>query len=611
MSVFSDHAKEVLEARYLWQEETWELLCYDRVGRTIAQQEKDPRFWQNKFGEIIFNREFIPGGRILRNAGRLKGNLANCFNLPLHDNIRSIGEFIMNILILWKFGGGVGTFADLRPRGAELKTAGGSSSGLTSFFRAFDAIGETIEAGGQRRAAGLGLIDVSHPELFTFLDAKLQTDDADMDPELKAAVKAMVKLLQKQKDETLWRAWKLILAKLTNRISHFNLSVAINNGFLEAVERDNGWKLQYNKVVYNEMPAREIWHQICKRMVECAEPGLINWDNFLKNNSYYFAPISGTNACSELCLEDWGVCNLGSLALPRFIAQKNTNWKRLEEVLRIAVRFMDNVIDANYYVLTQIEEAAKNARRVGIGVMGLSDYLFLKEIRYGSDKSVAEVERVYRFIRDIVYDESVKLAAEKGVFPKFDTVSFSKASFVRKLPQNLRMDIKKHGIRNCTLLAGAPTGTTSLISDCNSGVEALFAKAYRRKDNVSERYYIHPLYEKYLHGEIKELPEWFVDAHDVTPQEHMDIVEAGLKFVDSNISKTINCPNGTTVEEVEDLLLNGIWNLKGCTIYVDGSRDQQVMYPLSEKEAKKLIKANTDLETVQDYQCLKDGICDL
>jgi len=186
--VFSDNAKEVLAARYLWEAEDWEHLCRERVGKTLAQRESNPLHWAERFGEIIFNREFIPGGRILRNAGRVKGNLANCFNLPLQDNIISIGDFIKNALILWKFGGGIGVFGNLRPKGAPLKTAGGLSSGLVSFFRAFDAVGSTIESGGQRRAAGLGLIDVSHPELLSFLDAKLQNENAEMSDDLKAAV---------------------------------------------------------------------------------------------------------------------------------------------------------------------------------------------------------------------------------------------------------------------------------------------------------------------------------------------------------------------------------------------------------------------------------------
>lgn len=769
--IFSDNAKKVLEARYLKENETWEKFCFERVGKNLAQRESNQSYWTEKFGSILFNREFIYGGRILRNIGRLKGNLLNCFNIPLADNINAIGEFIKNALIVWKHGGGIGTFADLRPKGHELKTTEGTSSGLVSFFRAFDAVAATIESGGQRRAAGLGLISISHPDLFEFLDAKLQNEKADMEVELKDSIMIILDIINeyknsskmdKQKLEKVNKAWKYILSKLTNRISHFNLSVAINNEFLEAVERNNGWELQYNKVVYKEIPAREIWTEIITRMVTAGEPSLINWSNFIKNNSYYFAPVTGCNACAEIPMENFSSCLLGSICLPRFVTNKNTNWKHLEEVLRIAVRALDNVIDITYYPLSQIEETTKNSRRIGLGIMGLSDYFFLKEIRYGSPKSVNEVEKVWRFVRDTVYDESCKLALEKGVFPKFDSVSYGKASFVRKLPQSLRHSIKKHGIRNCTLLSGQPTGclipstkirtnlgiktineifklnninletkrksknvwfvpcheifadtlegkkrivkcyingldkvislksnskelitgtlnhkvlvvcknnpqfatwkrldeievgdkifidyekfetievdsielkeqftvdleiedthhyilengvvshnTTSLIADVNSGIESLFAKAYIRKDNISERYYIHPIYAKYLKKEINELPSWFVDAHDISPSEHLDVLVAALKYVDSNISKTINLPKGTKVEEVKDLLLEYIWDLKGVTIYVDQSRSEQVLYPLSEEQAKKHIDT---AEKVQDFQCLKSGSCEL
>lgn len=970
----SDNAKQVIEARYL-NNETWHDMCFKRVGRTLAQRERNPSEWEEKMGGILHERLFMYSGRILRNAGKVHGNMLSCFNIPLRDNIRAIGEFIKNALIVWKHGGGIGTFADLRPKGAELQTYGGYSSGLVSFFRAFDAVGDVVETGGQRRAAGLGITSVSHPELFEFLDSKLQNSEASiLSPKTKEAVKRLEKLIFENGDTNAIEDWITIVAELTKKLTHFNLSVAINNEFLEAVERDNGWDFTYNMQKYGEMPAREIWHEIVKRMVEWAEPGIINWTNFVKNNSFFFAPVTAANAsfsgdtlistteglipikelvekkikcitdlrcsyssygtlieegygfktgrkelfevklrngqtikltadhkvwtqdgwkevqnleikkdymyvqnsisqnfignlsnqeefddgflvgylvgdghityhkvnkcvqygfaahedenglmdfikmkmnflsinhnrecswsphhdckakqltssdqgvknffkkwgydsktnqwgyvscdkksskfisnevltetpsfkrgfisglfaadacdydgitlvtvkkhiahrtqimlnefgilskkgnrtctnpwngkkyiaysisirknsevrkfmnligfgyskkgknlplrkakeirirdgqflvksiksigiedvydvhtkttetliangivahnCSEICLEDWGSCLLGSIALPRFLAQKNTKWKEMEETLRIAARALDNVIDINHYIVPQIEEATKNARRLGIGYMGLSDYFFQKGIRYGSQESLNEIERIGKFIRNVVYDESVKLAREKGVFPKFDAVSFGKASFVRKLPQGLRSDIKRYGIRNTTMLAGAPTGTISLVADVNSGIETLFSKAYRRKDNVSERYYIHPVYASYLKGEIDALPDWFVDAHDVSPSEHLDVLTTALKYTDSNISKTINLPKGTTVEEVENLLLEYAWDVKGVTIYVDGSRDEQVLYPLSEEEARQHLK---DSDENQDAICV-GGACEL
>jgi len=286
------------------------------------------------------------------------------------------------------------------------------------------------------------------------------------------------------------------------------------------------------------MPAEELWNKIVQNMIDSGEPGLINWNNFAKNNSYYFAPINAANACSELPLENYGICNIGSLVLPRFIKGTQTSWKELEDATRTAVRYLDNVIDVNHYLLPEIEVAAKNARRCGLGTMGLADYLFSKKLTYGSPKAITEVERLYKFIRDIAYHESMLLAQEKGAFPKFDKVDFGKASFVRKLPHSLRLDIKKHGIRNCTLLAIAPTGTTSLIADVNSGIEPLFAKAHIRRDNVGERYYIHPLYLEHLNSKTA-LPDWFVDTHGIKPEAHFETQIAIGKYIDSNTVKLL------------------------------------------------------------------------
>lgn len=567
--ILSKNAEEVAKKRYFMEGENWEG-CARRVGGVIAQYETESSIWSEKFGEIIFSGDFIPGGRVLRNAGRARGSLFNCYCLPISDSIEAIGNCKRDALILWAEGGGVGiNFSPLRPKGTPIKGKGGKSSGLVSFIKATDGDAETIESGGQRRAAAIAIVDIKHPEIEGFIDAKL-------------------------KDGIL---------------PHFNISVSVTEDFLEAVEKDEKWGLIFEGLKYREVQARDLWNKIINNMVNSAEPGLINWNRLRKNNSYYFSPVIGTNPCGEVCLGPYEACNLGSLTLPHFLSGTQTNWKKMGECIEIAVRMLDNVIDANRYTLTQIEQNEKAARRIGIGTMGLADFLFAKGIRYGSDKAISEIERIYKYIRDKVYESSIKLAQEKGTFPKYDSTAYNKASFIRKLPAPLRMEIKKYGIRNCTLLAQAPTGTISLLPEVTSGIEPLFAKGYKTNDRVGVRYYIHPLYKTLLE-EGQEIPDWFVDSYDIKPMEHFEVQVAVQKYTDSSVSKTINMPRGATPEQLSNLLLEYIWDLKGVTVYVDGCKGEQPLNKLSEKEAMKYLKEASSEQDEKAVQCSK-GTCEL
>jgi ribonucleoside-diphosphate reductase alpha chain len=571
----SDNALTVAKNRYFMDGEDWEA-CANRVANTISMPEASNRAKiRDQFAEMIYNMDFLPGGRILRNCGRPRGSLFNCYHLPIGDSIEEIGQFIKDSLILWSEGGGVGcNFTPLRPRGDVILGKGGNSSGLVSFIQAADSVAKTIESGGARRAAAIAHVDVSHPEVIDFIDAKL----------------------------------------VDGRISSFNISVAVNEDFLLAVESDGDWTFRFKQKKYNTVKARAIWNKIVKNMVECAEPGLLNWSNFSKNNSYYFEPVLGTNPCGETTLGPYGVCDLGSLVLPNFITGNvNTNWKKLEQTIRYAVRFLDDVIDSNKYTLKEIDINAHKSRRIGVGVIGLAEYLFAKKVRYGSDKAVAETEKLMRFIRDVCYQASLELAIEKGAFPMFDPIAYGKASFVRKLPASLRMDIKKHGIRNCTSMALAPTGTISLIADYSSAIEPLFAKAMRRSDRVGERIYVHPKYqEMIINGE--ETPEWFVDSFDLEPSDHFEMQVACQKYCDASVSKTINLPAETTDAELSDLLLEYIHDLKGCTVYRDGSRSGQILNRISEEEVRKhLLTDTSDIEVNMEESDVKcaTGACEL
>ena len=595
----SENALAIAQSRYFMDGEDWNT-CSERVANTISTPEVNNREKiKDAFHEMIFNMDFLPGGRILRNSARPRGSLFNCYHLPIGDSIEEIGQLYKDALTLWSEGGGVGVnFTPLRPKHDPIHGKGGTSSGLVSFMEGADFISRLIESGGSRRAAAIGHIDVSHPELLDFIDAKL----------LKPNV------TQWLKDDTPEDIKQLVKNKLdVGSLTHFNISVMVNNDFLERVEGDKDWTFKFKQKSYGKVKARHIWDKIVSNMVRCAEPGLINWSTFSKNNSYYFEPVLGTNPCGETTLGPYGVCDLGSLVLPNFITGNiNTNWKKLEHVIKMAVRFLDNVIEVNKYVLKEIDINAHKSRRVGVGVIGLAEYLFAKKVRYGSEKAVQETERLMRFIRDTCYQASVELAIEKGAFPQFDPIAYGKASFIRKLPAQLRMDIKKYGVRNCTSMALAPTGTISLLADYTSAIEPLFAKAMMRHDRVSDRMYIHPQYREFLESD-EETPDWFVDSFDLDPKDHFEMQVACQKYCDASVSKTINLPKETSEEDLSELLLEYIYDLKGCTVYRDGSREGQILNRIEEKDVIEYLNTDTKVETNLDekqVQCAT-GTCEL
>ena len=560
----SDNALEVAQSRYFDNGEDWEA-CAQRVGHGVASVESD-KSYKDKFVEMIANMDFIPAGRVLRNAGRPKGSMLNCYVCPIGDSIEEIGQFLKDALTLWSEGGGVGcNFSPLRPRGSDILGKGGTSSGLVSFIEAADSISRTIESGGQRRAACLGCVDISHPEVIDFINAKLKD----------------------------------------GRLSHFNISVLVNEDFIRAVEKDSEWTFKFKNKEYGKLPAKEIWDLIITNMIHKGEPGLLNGTNLFKNNSYYYDPVVSTNPCGEAILENYGSCDLGSLVLPNFITgTTNTNWQKLEKVIKLAVRFLDDVIDVNKYTLTEIDIKAHNSRRIGLGFMGLAEYLFAKEIRYGSKEALIEIEKLMRFIRDIAYQTSIELAMEKGSFPKFDSVYYGNSSFVRKLPASLRLDIKEKGIRNVTLMSMAPNGTISLLPEFVGGIEPLFNKAQRRNDRVSERIYVHPKYKQVILSG-SSIPDWLVDTTDLTPKDHLETQALIQKYTDGAVSKTINMPAGTTEEELSRLLLEYIHDLKGMTVYVDGTRDGQVLNKLTYEEVLDFISDNsvTTSLSLEDVEC--------
>jgi ribonucleoside-diphosphate reductase alpha chain len=569
--ILGKNSELIFKNRYaMFENETWEQLA-ERVGKGGAQIESDYNEWTDNFSSDIYNMLFLPGGRILRNVGRPRGTLFNCYVEPLEDSMRQIGQFQMNCGVLWSEGGGVGCNASfLRPENAPIIQKGGESSGPISFLKWANAGANCIKTGGSRRAAALALMNVSHPDILNFINAKL----------------------------------------VEGELNCFNISVGVTEDFLQAVEADDKWDLVWKNKVWNTVKARDIWDLVLKNMVKCAEPGIINWDNLRSNNSYYFDPIISTNPCGEVPLGAHGVCCLGSLVLPNFITgTRNTNWQLMEKTVHNSVRFLDNIIQVNRYVIEEVKQKAFDGRRIGLGVMGLAEYLFAKGVRYGSKDSIRVINRLMENIRNYSYEASCKLSKEKEPFPKFDVKEYSKAHFFKTLPASIRMDIKKHGMRNVTVMAVAPTGTISLLPEVSSSVEPLFCKAYLRHDEVGDRAYIHPVYKNILEKD-EEIPDWYVDSFDLTPQDHFETQVAVQRFLDGAVSKTINCPKGFKTEQLSDLLLEYIRDLKGVTLYVDGSREGQILNPLTKDEAKKYINEGMVVNYQQEQSCI-NGSCEL
>ena len=557
--MISDNAQNIINKRYLQEGETSWTDIAGRIGQAVGSDD---------VSQMINDMLFIPGGRILRNVGRERGSLFNCYNLPIGDSREEIGDCIKNCLILWGEGGGCGVnFSTLRPRGAIIKGVGGRSSGLVSFMRALDGVAATVESGGQRRAASLGLCEVWHPEIMGFANCKSEEGD----------------------------------------IAYFNISVGITERFIQAVQEGKPWELHFNKQVYETVSARDLWECFISNMLKNGEPGFINMDNLRTNNSWYFAPITGCNPCGEATLDSYGVCNLGSLVLPNFIHNGRVGWAALGRAIERLVFLLDTCIDLNKYTLQEVKRTAQRSRRVGVGTMGYADMLFKLGLRYGSVDAIDFTERLFKFIRNAAYTASIKLSCDKGSFPAFESNQYCNSKFIRTLSPSMRKDIRKYGTRNVTLLAMAPTGTISLIPETTSGIEPLFAKAYKRTDRISDRVYIHQKYKEVLESG-GETPDWLVDTSDLQPEDHINTQVAIQRYVDGAVSKTLNVPENFSSDELSELLLESILDIKGMTLYKEGSRKEQILTPLSEEEARAHISEATSEQDDTAVDC-EGGSC--
>jgi len=520
-------------------EDTWR-----RIARALAQVEQDSAVWEDRFYAALEDFKYLPAGRITAGAGTgRRVTLFNCFVMgTIPDSMGGIFDMLKEAALTMQQGGGIGyDFSTIRPRGADVLGVAADASGPLSFMDVWDAMCRTIMSAGSRRGAMMATMRCDHPDIEAFITAK--SDAA--------------------------------------RLRMFNLSVLLTDPFMEAVKADAPWDLQFEGKVYHTVQALDLWNRIMKSTYDFAEPGVIFIDRINEaNNLNYVETIAATNPCGEQPLPPYGACLLGSINMARLVSdpfgkKARLDPKALTDLVAVAVRMMDNVVDASRFPLEAQAQEAQAKRRIGLGVTGLADALLMVGLRYGSEEAARQTEDWLHAIARAAYLASVDLAKEKGAFPLFDAEKYLASGTMRAMDADVREAIRSHGIRNALLTSIAPTGTISLYSgNVSSGIEPVFAYAYTRKvlqkdgSRTEEEvvdYAVQMWREKF--GDAA-LPEYFVNAQTLAPLDHVRMQAAAQKWVDSSISKTINCPEDISFDDFKEVYM-AAWDsgCKGCTTY--------------------------------------------
>ncbi|MCR8827855.1 adenosylcobalamin-dependent ribonucleoside-diphosphate reductase [Pseudosulfitobacter koreensis] len=554
-------------------EDTWR-----RIARDLAQVEKDPATWEENFYGALEDFQYLPAGRITAGAGTArKVTLFNCFVMgTVPDSMGGIFDMLKEAALTMQQGGGIGyDFSTIRPKGADVHGVAADASGPLSFMDVWDAMCRTIMSAGSRRGAMMATMRCDHPDIGDFITAK--SDAA--------------------------------------RLRMFNVSVLITDAFMEAVKADASWDLVFDGKVYQTVQALDLWNQIMQATYDYAEPGVIFIDRInAANNLSYCETIAATNPCGEQPLPPYGACLLGSINMARLVADPFGAGAGLDEdkmtrLVATAIRMMDNVVDTSKFPLPEQEREAQQKRRIGLGVTGLADALLMVGLRYGSDEAAAQTEAWLKAIARASYLASVELAKEKGAFPLFDADAYLASGNMMNMDDDVREAIRTHGIRNALLTSIAPTGTISLYAgNVSSGIEPVFAYAYTRKvlqkdGSRTEEEVVDYAVQMWrdLKGDA-ELPDYFVNAQTLAPADHVKMQAAAQKWIDSSISKTINCPADISFDAFKNVYMQA-WDTgcKGCTTYRPNDVTGSVLSVSEDKQAAPEVIANSDAEPMQPH----------
>ncbi|WP_092117892.1 vitamin B12-dependent ribonucleotide reductase [Desulfonatronum thiosulfatophilum] len=589
--VLPPNAEVVLTKRYLRKGSQGEVLetprqLYWRVAAAIASEEAkyvDSSYSVEElalhFYDLMITYRFLPNSPTLMNAGTDLGQLAACFVLPVGDSMEEIFDAIKYAALIHKSGGGTGfSFSRLRPQKSRVGSTGGIASGPISFLRIFNTATEQVKQGGTRRGANMGILRVDHPDILEFIRAKEREGD----------------------------------------LNNFNLSVGLTEVFMQAVEKDEEYELvaPHTNQVKERLKAREVFGLLVQKAWESGDPGIIFLDRINRDNpTPGQGEIESTNPCGEQPLLPYEACNLGSINLSRYIQNSGKDdilWDELKRDIHLAVRFLDNVIDASRYPLDKITETVQKNRKIGLGVMGWADMLFRLNIPYNSQEALNLAEKVMHFIQFEAQSASKTLAEERGPFPGFAESTFA--------------EHKQGPFRNATATTIAPTGTLSILAGCSSGVEPLFALSFVRQVMDGERLLeANPWFEKALHAaqcfspklmeevaskgtihHLDYLPETirkvFVTAHDIQPTWHLKMQAAFQKFTDNAVSKTVNLPHEATREDIWQIYWMAYeMGCKGVTVYRDGCKSNQVLCtgdggkPKESEKAQRVVRERPDV----------------
>src|SRR5476649_2771174 len=538
-----------------------------RVATALAAGERDPDLWAGRFHEALSGFKFLPAGRVIAGAGTGRTvTLFNCFVMgTIEDDMTSIFENVKEAALTMQQGGGIGhDFSTLRPMGAPVKGVGADASGPLSFMDVWDSMCRTIMSAGSRRGAMMATLRCDHPDIEMFVDAK-------RDPQ---------------------------------RLRMFNVSVLVTDTFMAAVKDDADWNLVFAGKVFKTVKAKALWERIMRATYDCAEPGVIFIDRVnRRNNLHYCETIQATNPCGEQPLPAYGACLLGSINLAAlvkdpFTPQAALDRAALEDLVPVAVRMLDNVIDVSRFPLASQEKEAKAKRRIGLGVTGLADALLLCGVRYGSPRAVELTRDWLGAVQRLSYLASADIAAEKGSFPLYQKGPYLAGETIKALPEDVRAAIGRYGIRNALLNSIAPTGTISLLADnVSSGIEPVFAFSHvrhvlqpdgtRREEAVEDH-----AFRRWRAIKGNEAPpeDVFVDAQTLSPADHLAMQAVAQDYVDSSISKTINLPRDISFEDFKHVYEQAYAEgCKGCTTYRPNDVTGSVLEV--KPEAPKLVAA--------------------